>query len=72
MVFEQLQIPIDADNFEPLVEEAKSAKAAIDGYENERPKDKMNLKYVSELLAFIATGQWGAFRETEDSTTVYK
>lgn len=57
MVFEQLQIPIDADNFEPLVEEAKSAKAAIDGYENERPKDKMNLKYVSELLAFIATGQ---------------
>lgn len=54
MVFEQLSIPMDADNFEPLVDAAKEAMAAMD--EDEEPKENMDIEYVAELLVFIATG----------------
>jgi hypothetical protein len=52
-VFAELSVPVDPDDFEPMVDAAKEAKAATDG---EDPPDNMNIDYVAELLVFMATG----------------
>lgn len=48
-----MQIPQDADDFEPVVDQAKEAMAVRD---NEEPKEQMDKDYVVELLIFISTG----------------
>jgi hypothetical protein len=52
-VFAELSVPVDPDDFEPMVDAAKEAMAAMD---DEEPKENMDIDYVAALLVFLATG----------------
>lgn len=52
--FEELSVPVDADDFEPMVDAAKAALAATD--EDAAPREQMDIDYVAKLLVFMATG----------------
>ena len=53
-VFEELSVPVEPDDFEPMVDAAKEALAAAD--EDAAPREKMDIDYFAKLLVFMATG----------------
>lgn len=56
MLFDSLGVPIDADNFDDVIDAARDAKAALDGEPEGQRKEEMDIDYVAELFVFIATG----------------